>query len=110
MDFNLQSPIYIGARYDLNPDRHFLGSLALLLIYSSPVSDAEASCLFASGDSSLVVAGVGQHRRYLTTAAVAKPNGWGSVTSKVSPGNSSTIAAAIIIGTGTIGPFEPIAF
>ena len=43
----LNSPIYIGARYDLDPKRHFLGSLALLKIYSSPMTDAEALCIFS---------------------------------------------------------------
>eukprot|EP01047_Picozoa_sp_COSAG01_P066636 COSAG01_NODE_9239_length_2510_cov_2.007466_2_plen_549_part_00 len=56
-DFDLRSPIYIGARSDLDPQRHFQGHLAVLDIYSSPVTDAEAHCLFRKGDLRLDSAG-----------------------------------------------------
>eukprot|EP01047_Picozoa_sp_COSAG01_P121623 COSAG01_NODE_50429_length_363_cov_1.185606_1_plen_89_part_01 len=48
-DFDLQSSIFLGARYDLAQDRHFLGKMALLKVYSSPVNNAEASCMFHDG-------------------------------------------------------------
>ena len=69
-DFDLRSPIYVGARFDLDPARHFLGSLALLTIYSSPMTNAEASCMFQAGDAALTVA-ANQHRRALATYAPA---------------------------------------
>eukprot|EP01052_Picozoa_sp_SAG31_P029569 SAG31_NODE_2949_length_4871_cov_2.742456_5_plen_62_part_00 len=46
-----------GARGDLDASRFFLGKLALLKIYSSPLSDAEANCLFHEGDELLNNAG-----------------------------------------------------
>ena len=69
-DFNLQSSIFIGARSDLEPDRHFLGQMALLKVYSSPVSEAEASCIFHDGEQQLVDVGAdgGGHRRQLAVA------------------------------------------
>ncbi len=49
-DFDLRSDIYVGARYDLDPSKHFKGKLSLLKVYSSPLNDAESRCLFSSGD------------------------------------------------------------
>lgn len=49
-DFDLRSEIYLGARYDLDPSKHFKGKLSLLKVYSSPLNDAESHCLFFSGD------------------------------------------------------------
>ena len=58
-DFDLRSDIYIGARYDLDPGKHFLGKISLLKVYSSPLSDAESHCLFFAGD--ILIASVGEH-------------------------------------------------
>ena len=73
-DFDLQSQIFIGARSDLEADRHFLGHMALLKIYSSPVSNAEASCIFHDGEQILVDVGAdgGGHRRLAALAAAAE--------------------------------------
>jgi hypothetical protein len=44
--FDLRTDIHIGSRADHNVDREFQGSIALLQIYSTTVSSAEASCMF----------------------------------------------------------------
>ena len=67
-DFDLRSQIYIGARSDLDPRRHFLGHFALLKVYSSPLNDAEAQCIFADGEQVLVDVGADGHRRLALTA------------------------------------------
>lgn len=73
-DFDLRSSIFLGSRSDLATDRHFLGKMALLKIYSSPVSNAEASCLFHDGEEILVDVGAdgGGHRRQLAAADADK--------------------------------------
>ena len=66
-DFDLRSSIFLGARSDLAADRNFLGKMALLKVYSSPVNNAEASCMFHDGEEILVDVGAdgGGHRRQL---------------------------------------------
>jgi hypothetical protein len=71
-DFDLRSPIFIGARFDLDKQRHFKGSLALLSIYSSPLSMAESHCLFMAGDATMEVA-IGRHRRRLALPVIVNP-------------------------------------
>ena len=73
-DFDLRSPIYLGARADLDPARHFMGSLALLSIYSSPMTHAEAHCMFLSGDAALTTA-KNQHRRLAAVERSTRPRG-----------------------------------
>ena len=51
--FDLGSPIHLGGRADGRADRHFLGNMALLYVYSRPISSNEAACLFYDGDSVL---------------------------------------------------------
>ena len=68
--FMLESPIYIGARSDLDASRFFLGKLALLKIYSSPLSDAEANCLFHAGDAVLQDASIAGAVRWTAPSAV----------------------------------------
>ena len=70
-DLDLRSDIFIGARYDLDPARHFLGKMALLKVFSSPMNLAESSCLFFAGDIILAVIGEsgGGHRRVMLAQA-----------------------------------------
>jgi hypothetical protein len=53
IDFKLKSPIHLGGRADHGLDRHFIGAMALVYIYSRPLSDADAVCLFYDGDAAL---------------------------------------------------------
>jgi len=52
-NITLSTDIFFGGRADKNKDRHFRGKMALLQVLSSPVSDAEAECMFLSGDALL---------------------------------------------------------
>jgi hypothetical protein len=46
-------PIYLGVRADKDPDRHFLGKMALVNIYDYAIFGSAARCLFRSGDAAL---------------------------------------------------------
>ena len=46
-------PIYLGVRADKDPDRHFLGKMALVNIYDYAIDGTAARCLFRSGDAAL---------------------------------------------------------
>ena len=50
---SMESPLYIGGRSDLAGDRHFRGTLALLMIDAESISAQQAQCYFQDGDNSL---------------------------------------------------------
>ena len=49
----LLTDIFVGGRADRKADRHFRGSMALLQVFTRPVSAATAECIFRSGDATL---------------------------------------------------------
>jgi hypothetical protein len=49
----MESPLYIGGRSDLAGDRHFRGTMALLMIDAESITDQQAQCYFEDGDRML---------------------------------------------------------
>ena len=55
--FNMLEAIHIGARSDHNTDREFAGSIAMLQIYSVPISAVQAACTFENQDGMMPAPG-----------------------------------------------------
>ena len=58
ISFRLETDIHLGGRYDHNADRHFLGRMALLDIFSfdsdaGMLTDGQVGCVFEDGDLQL---------------------------------------------------------
>ena len=51
--FDFGTALILGGRADINPNRHFQGTLALVNVYSSVLSPTDANCLFRAGDAAL---------------------------------------------------------
>ena len=49
----LLTRLYLGARADNHKDRHFKGRMALVQVFSDALPEAQAQCLFTSGDTAL---------------------------------------------------------
>ena len=49
----MRSPLYIGGRSDLAGDRHFRGTMALLMIDHDSITAEQAQCYFEHGESTL---------------------------------------------------------
>ena len=54
--FDLRTEIHIGARADLNAERHFVGRIAVLNIYAVHLSGDDPRCITAAGEAILPVA------------------------------------------------------
>jgi hypothetical protein len=52
--FDLTTAAFVGARTDLNADRHFAGQLALFRLYSRALTATEIACLFAEDEPHLL--------------------------------------------------------
>lgn len=50
---SMAAPMYIGGRSDLAGDRHFRGTMAMLMIDATSITDAQALCYFQNGDTAL---------------------------------------------------------
>ena len=85
--FQLRSNIFIGGRADLHSGRHFKGKVAMLNIFDTDLSDADASCLFA-------------HERTLLLPAIKMTN----VTVRIKAGRKYSEHIRWSIGDGEVFP------
>ena len=95
--FNLLTDIIIGARADQNSDRHFLGMISSLTIWSAALSSNDAQCMFLH--DSLQVPLIPTVLEYLEARA--------EFDEFVSAINSATVAT-LLNGTGDFTVFAPI--
>jgi len=55
--FDLKKDLVLGARADLKKDRHFQGYMAMVNLFDGALTDQQANCMFADGDTRLPEAG-----------------------------------------------------
>jgi hypothetical protein len=71
--FDLTTAAFVGARTDLNADRHFAGQLALFRLYSRALTATEIACLFAGDEPHLLAKLPTRTTTTTTTTATSAP-------------------------------------